>query len=93
MPPLLLDNLDGDGGWATLRGTLVKAANVRHTVPFCQHLVGKYLTAICDIGRTRINTLNLFMNIADDILKIEVHRTEGKQQLPYLILGVYTYIV
>ena len=43
MPPLSLDNLDGDGGWANLRGPLVKAANVRHTVPFCQHLARKYL--------------------------------------------------
>ena len=26
-----------------MRGPLVKAANVRHTVPFCQHLARKYL--------------------------------------------------
>ena len=42
MPPLRIIDLSKDGGWATLSGKLIKAANTRALVPWLKHTADKY---------------------------------------------------
>ena len=42
MPPLKLSNLTGPGGWALLKGPVVKALNTRCLAPFLAHIAEKY---------------------------------------------------